>query len=213
MPHESHLGRELGLSLEIFEEMLSGNPVLEKVYKSLDAEEAEPMPNCHGELVYNCIDQFAESELDLANREMLGLGRKDTTFPRLAAYMREEMQQLTTENIFALKLLLFDVVKSGYDFMVLMECTSGRGLKKPHTVVFEQLFLDWVNAAYNFKFEALGPGAALFRDKFAIARLHRLGDEIRPFGLFETYARDARVQHIFRMYIVAGLVLRISEAY
>ena len=213
MPHESHLGRELGLSLEIFEELLSGNSVLDRVYKSLDTEEAEPVPNCHGELVYNCIDQFAENELDISNRDMLGLGRKDTTFPRLAAYVHEQMQHFTSENLFALKLLLFDVVKSGYDFMVLMECTSGRGLKKPHTVVFEQLFLEWINSAYNFKFETLGPGAGLFRDKFAIARLHRLGEEIQPFGLFEAYAQDARIQHIFRMYIVAGLVLRISEAY
>lgn len=183
MPHDSHLGRELGLSLEIFEEILAGNSVLDKVYVSLDREEAEPVPNCHGELVYKCIDQFSESELDLTNRDMLGLGRKDTTFPRLAAYLRAQMQELTSENMFALKLLVFDVVKSGYDFMVLMECTSGRGLKKPHTVVFEQLFLDWVNAAYNFKFETLGPGASLFRDKFAIGRLKKLGDEIRPFGL------------------------------
>ena len=74
-------------------------------------------------------------------------------------------------------------------------------------------FLDWVNSAYTFRFETLGPGAGLFRDKFAIARLKKLGDELVPFGLFEAYARDARVQHIFRMYIVAGLVLRISEAY
>jgi hypothetical protein len=213
MPHESHLGRELGLSLEIFEEMLSGNSVLDRVYVSLDREEAEPAPNCHGELVYRCIDQFAESELDLANRDMLGLGRKDATFPRLAAHLRAQMQELTSENMFALRLLVFDVVKSGYDFMVLMECTSGRGLKKPHTIVFEQLFLDWVNAIYGFKFETLGPGAGLFRDKFVITRLKKLGEEIQPFGLFETYAQDARVQHIFRMYIVSGLVLRISEAY
>ncbi len=213
MPHESHLGRELSLSLDIFEEILAGNPILGKIHESLDKEETEPVPNCHGELIYKCIDQFLENELDLSNREMVGLGRKDSTFPRLAAYLRVELEQFSSENLFALKLLLFDVLKSGYDFMVLMECTSGRGLKKPHTVVFEQLFLNWVNSAYGFKFETLGPGAGLFRDKFVIARLKRLGEELMPFGLFEAYARDARVQHIFRMYIVAGLVLRISEAY
>jgi hypothetical protein len=213
MPHESHLGQELGVSLEIFEEMLAGDSILQLVYQSLDKEEAEIAPNCHGPAVYRCIDQFVDSELDLINQDDRGLGRKDDRFPRLAPYIRERIESFTAENLFAFKLLLFDLVRSGYDFMVLMECTGGKGLKKPVISVFETLFLEWTGSTYDFKFETLGPAAGIFRDKYAIARLKLLAEELASFGLFDWFAQDIRLQHIFRMYIVAGLVLRLAEAY
>lgn len=213
MPHKSYLGQELGQSLEILEGMLEGNPVLERIYRSLDKEESEPVPNCHGSLVYQCIDRFVETELDLSSMETLGLGRKNDQFPRLASHLRETLEGFSSENMLALKMLLFDLTKSGYDFMVLMECSSGRGIKAPVITVLEQLFLAWITSLENFKFESLGPAAAIFRDQFAIGRLKLLADELKPFDLFEQFARDARLQHIFRMYIVAGLALRVAEAY
>ena len=73
------------MSLEIFEEMLAGKPVLERIYKSLGIEESEPMPNCHGEIVYKCIDHFVESELDMGNENPSGLGRENNEFPRLGS--------------------------------------------------------------------------------------------------------------------------------
>jgi hypothetical protein len=201
------------MSLEIFEEILAADPVLQRVYESMEKEEAEPVPNCHGAVVYECIDRFIESELDTVNQDTCGLGRKDDTYPRLAPYIEANLTEFTSENMFAFKLLLFDLVKSGYDFMVLMECTGGKGLKTPRLTTFEQLFLKWANSVYEFDFDTLGPAAAIFRDKFAIARLRSLADELVPFGLFELFAGDARLQHVFRMYVVAGLVLRLTEAY
>ena len=213
MPHESLLAQELGTSLEIFEEMLEDDRVLERIYESLDKEESEPAPNCHGPVVYQCIDRFVESELNLVSEVSHGLGRKDETFPRLGHYLRKVIERFTADNTLAFKLLLFDLVKSGYDFMVLVECSGGKGLKMPVLPVFEPLFVEWVNRISDFKFESLGPGTAVFRDKFVIARLKMLSEEIEPFGLFELFARDARLQHIFRMYVIAGLVLRLTEAY
>lgn len=201
------------MSLDIFEEMLADNPVLDRIYQSLEKEESEPVPNCHGEIVYKCIDHFVESELDMTNKNPGGLGREDEEYPRLGYYLRSTLENFSSDNMLALKMLLFDLLKSGYDFMVLMESSTGGKLKKPTVVVLEPLFLKWIDSIYKFNVQSLGPAAALFRDKFTKTRLKRLAEELKPFGLLQVFAQDANLQHTFRMYIVAGLVLRLAEAY
>lgn len=201
------------MSLDIFEEMLSDNTVLERVYKSLEIEESEPIPNCHGEIVYKCINHFVDSELDMTNNSPSGLGRISDEYPRLGYYLHSTLEGFSSDNMLAFKMLLFDLVKSGYDFMVLMESSTGGKLKKPTAVVLEPLFLKWIDSIYKFRIQGLGPAAALFREKFAKTRLKKLAEELKPFGLLQNFAQDAELQHIFRMYIVAGLVLRLAEAY
>jgi len=213
MTDDGYMERELGLSLELFEEILDDDPILKRIHKSLERENSEPLQNSHSSVVNDCIDRFVESELDVSNPQPYGLGRKDEKYPRIGYFLSESLQDFNFENIFAFKMLLFDLVKSGYDFMVLMESTSGNGLKKPVVTVYEQLFLQWVTSIPDFKFDNLGPAAGIFRDKFAIIRLKKLAEELEPFGLFSRFAQDVLLQHIFRLLIVSGLVLRLAEAY
>lgn len=100
---------------------------------------------CQPETIYYCTEKYVNGELDYLTPGSRGLGRMTDYIPRFGAHFRNSISQLSRDEMEQLKLLLYDLVLSGYLTYVLFFEKNPISIQG---VQSDELYKKWLPGIY-----------------------------------------------------------------
>ncbi len=157
-----------------------------------------------------CIESFIIAEVDFYTPGRRGIGRMSNAFPRFGAVFRQQLLNMSTEDIDLLKTLMQNIILRGYLSAVLF---STEEVLQPTAESPESLYQKWIPAIYGVQprsfFDNNWDAALAVFCEPAIDQIKRFMKKHRMrFGLFMPGVKE---EAVFSKYKYAGYILRLAE--
>ena len=156
-----------------------------------------------------CLEQYINSELDYKTPGDRGLGRMTTYIPRLAAYLRKQIANLSSQELNELYYLIQDLILRGYLASVLFIEESPKHSKVSES---KELYEAWISGIYaedpSQMSENLQKAFALCTDSAFVEIKEFFSKHTMKVSRF--FSRD-KTDTIISYYPFAGFGLRFEE--
>lgn len=181
----------------------------DELFESMKLKYDQMLTNFNYQAINHCLESYIISELDSETSGERGLGRMTSFIPRLGAYFRNELSQLSESNKIDLYDLIQDLVLRGYLVHVLFMETDKREVEKSSGT---ELYESWIPEIYSGNPSEMGENLqkilsacseSAYESLYAFINEHRIDrDEI-----FQSDETDS----IFTYYLLSGFGLRLLE--